>query len=98
VALPALSIAGSTLEQSLAAGRGLLASRGLGLDVLRAQQPLLLALWTLRKIGVVALLVLGACAVATSDPWRSARLLGLAGGSLIYLAALGAGLGVVAGL
>ncbi len=98
VALPALSIAGHTLEQSLVSGRGLLASRGLGLDTVRAQQPLLLALWTLRKLGLVALLVLAACAVATSDPWRSARLLGLAGGSLVYLAALGAGLGVVAEL
>jgi hypothetical protein len=98
VGLPALSLAGPTLEQSLVSGRGLLASRGIDLEAMRADRPLLLALWTLRKVAVVALLVLAACAVATSDPWRSARLLGLAGGALVYLTALGAGLGVVAGL
>jgi hypothetical protein len=94
--LAALSLAGPTLERSLATGRGLFENRGIPLAALRAERPLLLVRWTLRKLGVLVLLVLAACALATDDPWRASRLLELAAGAAVYLAALGAGLGAVA--
>src|SRR5690606_7348631 len=49
-----------------------------------------------RKLAPLALLVLAACAVVSDDAAHSARLPALAGGALVYLAALGAGLGAVA--
>lgn len=96
--LAALSLAGPALERSLDAGRALIESRGLTLPTLRADRPVVLALWNLRKLGLPFALVLGACVVATPDPWRAVQLLGLAIGASFYLAALGAGLGVVAWL
>jgi hypothetical protein len=96
--LAALSLAGAALESSLDAGRGLIESRGVSLATLRADRPLVLALWNLRRLAPPFALVLGACAVGATDPWRAAQLLGLAGGALLYLATLGAGLGVVAHL
>jgi hypothetical protein len=96
--LAALSLAGPALERSLDAGRALIESRGVTLAALRADRPLVLALWNLRKLGLPFAFVLGACVVATPDPWRAVQLLGLAAGAGVYLAALGAGLGVVAWL
>jgi hypothetical protein len=96
--LAALSLAGPALERSLDAGRALIESRGITLGALRADRPLVLALWNLRKLGLPFAFVLGACLVATPDPWRAVQLLGLAAGAGVYLAALGAGLGVVAWL
>lgn len=96
--LAALSLAGPGLERALEAGRGLVESRGIGLATLRADRPLVLALWNLRKLGLPFALVLGGCVVATPDPWRVVSLLGLAAGAAVYLTALGAGLGVVAWL
>jgi hypothetical protein len=96
--LAALSLAGAALERSLDAGRGLLESRGIALVSVRRDRPLVLAFWNLRRLFPPFALVLGACVVGTTDPWQAAQLLGLAGGAIIYLAALGAGLGVVAQL
>lgn len=94
--LAALSLAGPALDGSLAAGRGLFESRGISLASARAERPFLLLRWTLVKLGVLVLLVLAACAIATNDPLRASRLIALAGGALVYLAALGSGLGAVA--
>lgn len=94
--LAALSLAGPTLERALDAGRGLYESRGISLESVRAERPFLLLRWTLQKLGVLVLLVLAACAVATDDPLQTSRLIGLAAGAGVYLAVLGAGLGAVA--
>jgi hypothetical protein len=94
--LAALSLAGPTLERTLTAGRGLIESRGVQLATLRADRPLVLALWNLRRLLPPFALVLGASVVATPDPWRAAQLCALAAGALVYIAVLGAGLGVVA--
>jgi hypothetical protein len=96
--LAALSLAGAAIERQLEAGRGLIESRGIALATLREDRPFVLALWNLRRLTPPFALVLGACVVATTDPWRAAQLLGLAGGALVYIAALGAGLGAVAHL
>lgn len=96
VGLAALSLAGPTLERSIEAGRGLFESRGVSLGAMRAERPFLLLRWTLRKLVALELLVLVACAVVSEEAGRASRLLGLAGGSVVYLAALGAGLGAVA--
>jgi hypothetical protein len=94
--LAALSLAGPGLERALDAGRGLFESRGIPLAVVRAERPFLLLRWTLRKLVVLLLLVIAACAVATDDPLRTSRLLSLALGGSVYLALLGAVLGGVA--
>jgi hypothetical protein len=96
VGLAALSLAGPALERWLSAGRGLLGNRGIRLEELRAERPLLLAYWAVRKLGVLVGLVLVACIVGTRDPSQSGHLLALAAGSLAYLAALGGGLGLIA--
>jgi hypothetical protein len=96
--LAALSLAGPALDRSLAGGRGLFESRGIPLAVMRAERPFLLLRWTLRKLFVLVLLVIAACAVATDDPLRASRLSALALGAGVYLALLGAALGVVAHL
>ena len=94
--LASLSLAGPALERSLEAGRGLFESRGISLATARAGHPFLLLRWTLVKLGVLVLLVLAACAIGTDDPLRASHLLALAAGALVYLAALGAGLGALA--
>jgi hypothetical protein len=96
--LAALSLAGAALERSLDAGRGLLDSRGITLATVRRDRPFVLAFWNLRRLTPPIALVLGACVVGTTDPWRAAQLFGLAAGALIYVAALGVGLGAVAHL
>jgi hypothetical protein len=96
--LAALSLAGPALERWLMAGRGLLENRGISPASLRAERPLLLAYWSVRKLGVLVGLVVVACLVGTRDPGQSARLLALAAGALVYLAALGGGLGLIAHL
>jgi hypothetical protein len=94
--LAALSLAGPALERALDAGRGLFEGRGIPLGAVRAERPLLLVRWTLRQLVLLVLLVIAACAVATDDAVHTARLIGLAAGASVYLAALGAGLGAVA--
>jgi hypothetical protein len=94
--LAALSMAGAALERSLEAGRGVLESRGIALATVRKDRPLVLALWSLKKLGPPCALVLAACAAGTHDSWHAAQLLALAGGALVYITALGAGLGAVA--
>jgi hypothetical protein len=94
--LAALSLAGPALERSLDTGRGLFESRGIPLAAVRAERTLWLVRWTLRQLVVLVLLVIAACAVATEDPVQTARLLGLALGSSVYLVVLGAALGAVA--
>jgi hypothetical protein len=94
--LAAVSLAGPGPEQHLAEARGLLASRAIDLDSLRAQRPLVLLLWALQKLGLLALCVVLAYLLGTADAWSTARLFGLAIGALVYLTALGLGLGAVA--
>jgi hypothetical protein len=94
--LAALSLAGPALHRSIDAGRGLFESRGVPFAALHAQRPLWLVRWTLRQLVLLVLLVIAACAVATDDPVHTARLLGLALGSSVYLVVLGASLGAVA--
>lgn len=94
--LAALSLAGPALDRALGAGRGLFEARGIPLARMRAERPFLLVRWTLRKLLLLVLLVIAACAIATDDPLRTSRLLELAFGSSVYLAVLGAGLGALA--
>jgi hypothetical protein len=89
-------MAGAALERSLEAGRGVMESRGIALATVRQDRPLVLALWSLQKLAPPCALVLAACAVANSEPWRATQLVALAGGALVYIAALGAGLGAIA--
>jgi len=96
--LAALSAAGRSHDQVLEAGRGLLQSRGISLDRVRAERPLAVAVWILRHVGVLALLLVALSMSLTPEPWRVARLLGLAIGTGVYLVALGVGLGALAHL
>lgn len=96
--LAALSLAGPALDRWLAGARGLLENHGLQPAALRAERPLLLIFWGLRKLALPVGLVVAACLVGSRDPGQSARLLALGGGALLYLAALGGGLGVLAHL
>ncbi len=96
--LAALSAAGPAPARLLEAGRGLLLNRGVPLSAVRAEQPLALSLWVLRRIGVLALLIISLALVATPEPLHAAHLLGLGLGALIYLGALGLGLGLLAQL
>lgn len=94
----ALSLAGPGFARGLLEGRGLLQNHGIQPAALRAERPLLLAYWSLRKLGPLVGLVLLGCLVGARDPGQSLRLLGLGAGALVYLAALGAGLGLCAHL
>jgi hypothetical protein len=98
VGLAALSLAGPALERWFVGARGLLENHGIQPAVLRAERPLMLVYWCVRKLGVLVGLVLVACLVGTRDPGQSAHLLALGAGALVYLAALGGGLGVIAHL
>ena len=71
-------------------------SRGISLGAVRAERPVLLVRWALRKLWPMVLLVLVACAAVSRDAAEAWRLLELALGSAVYLAALGAGVGAVA--
>lgn len=96
--LAALSAAGPAFREQLWAARGLFSRRGITFERLGALQPLALALWVLRHIGVLALVLLLLCAGLTSEPARAARLAALAGGGVVYVLALAAGVGVLAHL
>ena len=96
--LAALSAAGRSHDQVLEAGRGLLLSRGIPLARVRAERPLAVAMWILRHVGLLALLLVALSMSLTPEPWRVARLMGLAFGTGVYLVALGVGLGVLAQL
>jgi hypothetical protein len=98
VGLAAVSLAGPALERWLVGARGLLENHGIQPALLRAERPLLLVYWSIRKLGILVALVVVACLVGTRDPAQSGHLLALAAGALVYLVALGGGLGVAAHL
>jgi len=96
--LAALSAAGPAPERILESGRGLLESRALPLAELHAWRPLAVALWILRYVGFVALLVLIACLALAREPRGVAFVLRLACGAAGYLVLLAGGLALLAQL
>jgi hypothetical protein len=94
--LAALSLAGPGPERHLEEARGLLATRGVPAARLRAERPLMFVLWTIEKLAVIALCVVLAYVLATTDLRHTVRSFGLAIGALAYMTALGLGLGIVA--
>ena len=94
--LAAFSAAGPAPDRILEAGRGLLECRGVPLARLRAERPLAVALWIVRQVGVVALLVFFACLALTDEPRRLGHVLGLGFGAASYVLLLGAGLALLA--
>lgn len=94
--LAALSAAGPMSLRALAAGRGLLRARGVPLARVRREQALSLALWIVRHIGSLGLLLVVVCLAVTPEPWRAAQLLRLGVGTALYFTALGLGLGLLA--
>jgi hypothetical protein len=97
-ALAALSLAGPHPERWLNEGRALLVARGVPLERLRAERPLVLARWCLERLGPPLLLVIAGCLAGSPEPWRAMQSLGLGLGGLCYITTLGLGLGLVASL
>jgi len=96
--LAAFSAAGPAPERILESGRGLLESRALSLAALQAGRPWAVALWILRYIGFVALVVVIACLALAREPQGVAYVLGLAGGAAAYVVLLAGGLALLAQL
>lgn len=96
--LAALSAAGPTVDRALEAGRGLLETRALELDAVVRQRPLAVALWLLRRIGSLALLVVVASVALTRAPGGVLAALRLTVGAAGYLVLLAAGLALLAEL
>lgn len=96
--LAALSAAGPAVDRALEGGRGLLETRALQLGTVVRQRPLAVALWLLRRIGSLALLVVVACLAFTRAPDGVGAALRLAVGAAGYLVLLAAGLALLAEL
>jgi hypothetical protein len=96
--LAALSAAGPAVDRLLEGGRGLLETRAVSLARLQGQRPLAVALWLLRRIGSIALLVVIACLAFSRAPHGIGAGLRLTTGVAAYLLVLAAGLGLLAEL
>lgn len=96
--LAALSAAGPHPERLMVAGRGLFEDRGIALAAISDDRPFSLALWTLRHLGALAMVVLIASFAAANERGPLGSLLGFTLGVWLYLAALGFGLGALARL
>lgn len=96
--LAALSAAGPTVDRALEGGRGLLETRAVELGSVQRQRPLAVALWLLRRIGSIALLVVAACLAFTRAAGGVGPALRLAAGAAGYVVLLAAGLALLAEL
>ncbi|MEY2934969.1 MAG: hypothetical protein RL033_5718 [Pseudomonadota bacterium] len=96
--LATLSAAGPAVDRLLEGGRGLLETRAVELTRLQGQRPLAVALWLLRRIGSIALLVVLACLAFSRAPHGIGSGLRLALGVALYVLLLAAGLALLAEL
>jgi len=96
--LGAVSAAGPGPERILESGRGLLEMRAISLAQLQAGRPLAVALWIVRQIGFVVLMVAIAGVALTPEPRGLWHGLALAAGALSYVVLLAAGLALLAEL
>jgi hypothetical protein len=94
--LAALSAAGSAPEAALTAARGVLANRGLSLEVARRQRPLAAALWIGKHTGLLCLLLVVLAFGLTPEPARALHFVRVGAGVAFYVIALGLGLGLLA--
>ena len=96
--LGALSAAGPGPERILESGRGLLETRAVSLAQVQADRLQGVALWIVRQIGSVVLVVALACVALTPEPRSLWHGLTLAAGALGYVMLLAAGLALLAEL
>jgi hypothetical protein len=96
--LGALSAAGPGPERILESGRGLLETRAVSLAQLQAGRPLGVALWMVRQIGLVVLVVAVACVGLAPQPHDLWHGLVLGAGALTYVVLLAGGLALLAEL
>jgi hypothetical protein len=96
--LAAFSAAGRAPDRILEAGRGLLETRALSLQLPNGARPLAVALWILRHVGFAALIVAMACVGLASEPRQAAHALALAAGAASYVVLLAGGLALLAQL
>jgi hypothetical protein len=94
--LAALSAAGRAPDDALAAARGVLATRGLSLELARRQRPLAAALWIARHTGLLCLVLVALAFGLTPEPERALYFVRVAVGVVFYVIALGLGLGLLA--